>query len=342
MSDDGSTPHDALLVDLDGTVYRGREAIDGAVETLEAARGRGVRLAYVTNNAARGPQEVADHLAELGLTVSGPDVVTSAQAAAAVLAERCVPGTRVLVLGTEALAVEVSGVGLEPVRRAADDPGAVVQGHSPQTGWAELAEATVALGAGALWVACNVDLTLPNERGLLPGNGSMVAAVRAASGREPEVAGKPAAPLLRQSIERVGAGRPLVVGDRLDTDIAGAYEVGADSLLVLTGVSTAAQLLDAPASRRPTHLGGDLRVLDEDLDAARLDAPDEGWSADAADGDGGGVVVTLHGTGDPVAALRVLCAAVWARAGAGGTTAAVRADGDDAADVITALDLRRA
>jgi HAD superfamily hydrolase (TIGR01450 family) len=302
--------HDALLVDLDGTVYRGPSAIEGAVESLEAVRSRAT-VSYVTNNASRGPEEVADHLRELGLTVSTDDVVTSAQAAASVLADQCEPGAPVLVVGTEALVEEVRLVGLTPVRSAEDEPVAVVQGHSPDTGWRILAEAGLALHRGAHWVACNVDPTLPNERGLMPGNGSMVAVLRTAYGLEPEVAGKPAAPLLRQAVARVGAQRPLVIGDRLDTDIAGAHAVDAESLLVLTGVSTAADLLAARPEYRPTFLGHDLRVLGEDLAATHVsDGDTGGWSAHR---DGDSLVLTANDarTGDDVAALRALCRVAW-------------------------------
>jgi glycerol-1-phosphatase len=329
------TDHDALLVDLDGTVYRGPDAIPGAVESLEAVRASAT-VSYVTNNASRGPDEVADHLRHLGLTLDPHDVVTSAQAGAAVLAEQVAPGSRVLVVGSESLAEEIRLVGLEPVRAEDDAPVAVVQGHSPDTGWRILAEATLALNRGATWVACNVDVTLPNERGLLPGNGAMVAALRAASGREPTVAGKPAAPLLQQAIERAGARRPLVVGDRLDTDIAGGHAVGADSLLVLTGVSTAAGLLAAPSDQRPTYLGADLRVLDADLaPTAVADGDTGGFTARREDG----ALVLAGGGDDPTAALRALCRAAWA---SGDGWDGVRADGERAEKVISALGLVRA
>jgi HAD superfamily hydrolase (TIGR01450 family) len=307
--------YDALLVDLDGTVYRGPSAIEGAVESLEAAR-REATVSYVTNNASRGPEEVAEHLRRLGLTVAAEDVVTSAQAGAAVLAGHCAPGARVLVVGTEALAEEIRLVGLEPVRSDADDPVAVVQGHSPDTDWRILAEAGLALHRGAHWVACNIDPTLPDQRGLMPGNGSLVAALRHAYGLEPEVAGKPAAPLLRQAVERVGAQRPLVIGDRLDTDIAGGHAIEADTLLVLTGVSTPAGVLAAPPEHRPTFIGADLTVLGGDLAAIAVAGGDtRGWSARregdalvlAADGDDTG-----DGTAeDRVAALRALCRVAW-------------------------------
>ncbi|WP_018332211.1 HAD-IIA family hydrolase [Actinomycetospora chiangmaiensis] len=334
------TRHDALLVDLDGTVYAGPDAIPGAVEALEAARGRGATVSYVTNNASRTPGAVAGHLADLGLTVTEDDVVTSAQAGAAVLAEQLDPGATVLVLGTDALADEITAVGLKPVRTHDDEPVAVVQGHSPDTGWRQLAEATLALADGATWVACNIDPTLPSERGLLPGNGSMVAALRHASRQEPQVAGKPAAPLLRQAMERVGAHTPLVVGDRLDTDIAGGHAVGAESLLVLTGVSTAADLLAAPPEQRPTYVAAGLEALG-DLDAVRV-GHDDGWRATAHD-DGSLELAAPADAGDTAedraAAVRALCTAHWDAVGDDPRAPTVRAADEVAGRTISALGL---
>ncbi|MBF6222510.1 HAD-IIA family hydrolase [Nocardia abscessus] len=252
----------ALLLDLDGTLYRGHEVIAGAPEALAARRQAEQRLVYVTNNASRGPEVVAAHLSELGFPASCDDVVTSAQAAARLLAERLDRGARVLVVGTDDLAGEVDAAGLRPIRRFdGEAPAAVVQGHSPQTAWPDLAEAAYALRSGALWIAANTDKTLPNERGLAPGNGAMVAALRAASDREPIVAGKPYAPLLEDAILRAGSRSALVVGDRLDTDIEGANRVGLDSLLVLTGVSTLGELRKAPDVQIPTFVADSLDAL---------------------------------------------------------------------------------
>nr|WP_280236834.1 HAD-IIA family hydrolase [Nocardia cyriacigeorgica] len=249
----------ALLLDLDGTLYRGPDVIDGAPQALA---GGAQRLVYVTNNASRGPGAVARHLAELGYQAGTEDVVTSAQAAARLLAERLAPRAQVLVVGTDDLAAEVTAAGLSPVRRFNGSvPAAVVQGHSPQTGWPDLAEAAYALRADALWVAANTDRTLPNERGLAPGNGAMVAALRAASDREPIVAGKPYAPLLEDALVRAGTRDALVVGDRLDTDIEGAQRVELDSLLVLTGVSTLAELPELSADLLPTYVAESLDAL---------------------------------------------------------------------------------
>ncbi|MGS2810324.1 HAD-IIA family hydrolase [Nocardia sp. MW-W600-9] len=258
--------YDALLLDLDGTLYRGPEVIDGGPKALAPDGDSAQRLVYVTNNAARGPRPVAEHLAELGYPATTDDVVTSAQAAAGMLAHRLAPGSRVLVVGTDDLAAEIIAVGLVPVRRFGDTPpDAVVQGHSPTTSWPDLAEAVYALRAGALWVAANTDRTLPNERGLAPGNGSMVAALRTASDREPLVAGKPFAPLMEDALERSGARAALVVGDRLDTDIEGATGLGLDSLLVLTGVSTLEDVLIAPPAQVPTFIATSLDALNDEI-----------------------------------------------------------------------------
>ena len=236
-----------------------------APEGVAGARAAGLRIAYVTNNASRPPALVAERLTGLGIPAVPEEVVTSAQAAARVLSQHVPAGATVLVLGTAALADEVRRVGCRPVLVLADagDRGvaAVVQGLSPDTCQRELADAVVALRGGALWVAANTDLTLPSVRGPLPGNGAFVEVLRMITGLEPLVAGKPDPALHRESVERVDARRPLVVGDRLDTDVLGAVRGDADSLLVLTGVTDRQALLDAPAGSRPTYVSSDLRGL---------------------------------------------------------------------------------
>ncbi len=262
--------YDALLLDLDGTVYLGGQPIDHVAPALGRARQQGARSVFVTNNASRPPAEVAESLAGMGIRAQPEDVLTSPQAAAVMLTDRHPAGTKVLVIGAPWLAESVREAGLVPVRLATDEPDAVVQGHSPETGWRELAEACIALRAGADWVACNVDSTLPTDRGLLPGNGSMVAALVAATGLHPRVAGKPESPLLDAAVRLVGSKKPLVVGDRLDTDIACAVAADTPSLLVFSGVSTAADLLAAPPAQRPTYLAFDLRGLVDEDRAVRI------------------------------------------------------------------------
>ncbi len=254
--------YDVALLDLDGVVYLGPDAVPHAPDALESAREAGMRLAFVTNNAARTPAAVARHLSELGISAEPDEVVTSAQAAAHVLADRLPSGARVLVLGDDGLFEALRERGLEPVLSAEDAPAAVVQGYSPTLGWRQLAEGAVAINRGLPWVATNLDRTVPSARGPLPGNGSMVAALQHATGHDPDIAtGKPDPTMHLESVERTGAKRPLIVGDRLDTDIEGAVRAECASLLVFTGVTTAADLLAAPESRRPTYLGLDLRAL---------------------------------------------------------------------------------
>ena len=253
--------HDALLLDLDGVVYAGTEALPHAAKALAEARRLGVHLAFVTNNASRTPAQVAGMLSGMGIPAEPRDVVTSAQAAARVLAELLPDGSSVLVVGGEGLLEAVGNRGFTVVNSAADRPQAVVQGFSPDVGWRQLAEATYALHAGAVYVASNTDLTIPTAQGIGPGNGLLVHAVRTASGVEPTVAGKPETPLMAESVERVAAAHPLVVGDRLDTDIAGANRAGIPSLLVFTGVTDVRGLLTAQPEERPTYLGLDLRAL---------------------------------------------------------------------------------
>ena len=298
--------HDCLLLDLDGTVFRGHAPTSGAVETLAALT---ARTLFVTNNASRAPGEVAEHLRAMGFAAQTEDVVTSAQSAARLLTAQLPPGSPVLIVGTESLAAEVRNVGLKPVRLWADAPVAVVQGHSPQTGWPDLAEAALAIRGGALWVAANVDLTLPSERGLLPGNGAMVAALRAATDSEPQVAGKPQPTLLTDALARGHFHTPLVVGDRLDTDIAGANAAGLPSLLVLCGVSTADDTVRAAVGQRPDYIARDLRSLCAGGDMLRV-GPHPAWHIDI-----GSTAVTVRSTGsDPVddlSVVRATASAVW-------------------------------
>jgi len=317
--------HDCLLLDLDGTVFRGHEPTEGAIDSLDRAD---TRKLFVTNNASRAAEEVAEHLRELGFTATADDVVTSAQSAAGLLAQQLPAGAKVLVVGTDALAEEVATAGLTPVRLFSDEPVAVVQGHSTTTGWPILAEAALAIRAGALWVAANVDRTLPTERGLLPGNGAMVAALKAATDAEPQVAGKPAPALMRDALARGAFHSPLVVGDRLDTDIEGANAADLPSLMVLTGVNNAADAVHACPAQRPTFIGADLRDLHADADTLAV-AAHPAWHVEVGDG-----AVTVSATGadpgdDGLSAVRATARTVW-DAAADGRPITVLA-GDDTA-----------
>ncbi len=290
---------DVALLDLDGVIYRGSDAVPHAAEALQAAQEAGMRLAFVTNNALRPPGAVADKLTGMDVPAETSDVVTSAQAAARMLAERLDEGSRVLVTGGAGLRQAVSERGFVPVDSADEDPAAVVQGYDPELTYERLCEAALAIRAGRLWIASNLDSTVPAERGLLPGAGSFVALLRTATEKTPLVAGKPERALHEESIRRTDAKHPLVIGDRLDTDIEGAVRAGTPSLLVLTGVVDSAAAVAAPAGQRPSFLGSDLRALlrpapDVDVETepsgavesrcGRLVLPRRGGGADLAAG----------------------------------------------------------
>ncbi len=262
------TDVDVVLADLDGVVYAGAHALPHAVESLLAA-GRTRRLGYITNNASRTDATVAAHLVELGLIeTTARDVVTSPQAAMRLLTSRIAPGSTVLVIGGEGLVVEVERAGFTVTRSAEDSPSAVVQGFAPEVGWVHLAEAAYALATpesegGIPWIATNTDWTIPQARGIAPGNGTLVSAVHAATHRLADVAGKPERPIFDEAVARFDAVHPLFIGDRLDTDIQGAQAAGIESALVLTGIDRPKHVLAAPLNARPTYILGDLRELDE-------------------------------------------------------------------------------
>src|SRR5260221_4783187 len=255
--------YDVALLDLVGVVYSGPDPIDGAVDALAAARKAGLRLAFVTNNASRSPSAIAEHLTRLGVPAGSADVVTSAQAAATLIANRFPAGSPVLVAGSNGLRLAVRERRLRPVSLAADHPVAVVQGYAPDMNYGLLAEAGVAVRDGAFYVATNSDSTLPTPRGPQPGNGSLLQVIITATGTRPVVAGKPETPLHAEAVARTGARHPLVVGDRLDTDIEGAVRGGADAMLVMTRVTAARDAVLAPPRGRPTYVAADLGGLRE-------------------------------------------------------------------------------
>ncbi len=334
MSDDLAGGYDLVIFDLDGVVYLIDKPIPGAADAIGQLRERRTAVAYATNNASRRAASVAELLTGMGVPAEPAEVLTSAGAAAALLAEKLPAGAPVLVVGADALRDEVVDAGLTPVGSAEDKPAAVVQGYGPEVGWRILAEAALAVRAGALWMATNTDRTLPSPRGPLPGNGSLVAVLRTALDREPDVVvGKPEPALFTTAASLSHAERPLAVGDRLDTDIQGAVTAGLDSLLVLTGVSSAADLLAAEPSRRPAFVAADLSGLFRPApDAAvPLNAGEAGGWRVNRDGD----TVTLDGSGDPVVALRLLCAATWDGAPVDG----IRPASDAAGDVLTSWGL---
>jgi glycerol 3-phosphatase-2 len=304
---------DLALLDLDGVVYIGADAVPHATDALQRAREAGMTLRFVTNNASRPAHTVAEHLNELGISTEDDEVVTSAMAAAAILAKRFPPDSRILVVGGEGLFWALRREGLRPVGSMDEQPVAVVQGFSPDVGWRHLAEGTRAVRAGLPWLATNTDLTVPTPYGPAPGNGTLVHAVRLATGVEPEVAGKPRPGLFLTAIEKSGASRPLVVGDRLDTDLEGARAADLPGLLVMTGVCTASGALAARPQERPTLLGADLRCLFEAHPTPRRGESPTAWTCGEAGvsvGEDGALRVDDAGE-DPLDLLRAACSAAW-------------------------------
>jgi len=305
---------DVVLNDLDGVVYAGPGPIPHAVESLTRAASEGRRVGYITNNASRTDRAVAEHLRELGLETEPSDVVTSPQAAVALLASKVEDGATIMVVGGDGLVDELQKAGYDVTRSAEDSPAAVVQGFSPDVRWTDLAEAAFALQTpedegGIPWIATNTDWTIPRDRGIAPGNGTLVSAVHTAVGRLAEVAGKPEAPIFHAAVERFGARKPLMVGDRLDTDIQGARAAGVDSALVLTGIDRPKHVLAAPEHARPTYVLADMRGLFEPYPVIRQ--RDEVTTVGDASIRIDGPDITILSEGSDLDMLRAAAHGIW-------------------------------
>ena len=250
--------YDALLFDLDGVLFRGDEPVPNAPETIRTVREIDARIVFVTNNSSRTPEQVAAKLTRLGIAADPAEVVTSALATADLLAERRVESAYAIGGAGVIRALEDAGISVLDGEPA--DVSHVVVGIDEDLTYAKLRTACVLVQAGAHLVATNADRTFPSSGGQLwPGAGALVAAIMAATGVEAEVVGKPFPPLFESALRRSGGAKPLVIGDRLDTDIAGADALGWDSLLVLTGVS---DLRELEVSRvQPSYVAPDLTAL---------------------------------------------------------------------------------
>ena len=265
---------DGFIVDADGVLYRGSAPVPYAIDAMtEVAQSR--PWCVVTNNAANAPRVVAEKLRGLGLVADDDNIVTSPQGAAVFLAQHHIAAAaHVFVVGGAGIDHALLEAGFLPVREPDPSAVAVVQGLGMEVCWSDLANAGYAIQSGALWVATNPDTSLPTEQGLAPGNGALVAALTATLGRQPDaVTGKPGPLLFEVAAQRLAAGTPLVIGDRVDTDIRGANRAGMESLLVLTGVVQApdlATLVSVDPEFRPTYLAADLRALADSVDGARI------------------------------------------------------------------------
>ncbi|MGH3361262.1 MAG: HAD-IIA family hydrolase [Nocardioides sp.] len=301
--------HDLAMFDLDGVVYIGVEAVPGSPEQLARVRDAGIAVAYVTNNASRPPEAVVEKLARIGVPAEPGDVVTSAQAAAHLLAERYGAGAPIAFLGAAGLETALAEAGLTPSAVDEDSAVALATGYGPDVVWRDVMRAAVRVREGLPWIASNADLSLPTKFGTAPGHGVMVEMIERFSGKRAEVAGKPQKPLLEETIRRVGGDAPLMVGDRLDTDIEGAFNAGVPSLLVMTGVTGVAELVAATPELRPTYLAADLGGLFTPHPAPARDQDAwtcGGWRSRIA---GGRLVVEGDGTLDDW--WRSVAAAAW-------------------------------
>lgn len=299
-----------LLLDLDGVIYAGDHAIVDAVESIAAIRSLGIPVGYVTNNSSRKPETIAEQLRGFGLELETNDVISSAQAGVELLSTMIPQGAKVLVVGGEGLRSRVLDAGFELVASSDAKPAAVIQGFAPEVGWKDLAEASYSIQGGAKWVATNQDWTIPRERGLAPGNGTLVSAVHTAVGQLPVVAGKPERAIFETAMREFSTDSAIYVGDRLDTDVVGANKAGLGSALVMTGVTTRKELLGARADSRPAYVLGTLQEL---LSAYRAPTKTKrGYKLGDAEVEilGDRVVVSF---GDPKSldALKAACLAIW-------------------------------
>jgi glycerol 3-phosphatase-2 len=253
--------YDTLLADLDGVIYEGKNPIEPAPSVINELQSSGIKVAYVTNNSSRRPETVAEQLVGFGVNATAVQVVGSAQTGVELLSTLIEPGARVLVVGGEGLRTAVIDAGFELVASSDDQPAGVIQGFAPEVSWLDLAEASYSIQGGAKWVATNQDWTIPREKGLAPGNGTLVSAVHTATGILPPVAGKPEPAIYHSAVKRTQALRPLFIGDRIDTDIIGANRAGMDSVLVLTGVSTRKEVLGIKPEGRPTYIVESTQLL---------------------------------------------------------------------------------
>jgi HAD superfamily hydrolase (TIGR01450 family) len=278
-----------LLVDLDGVVYRGSDPVPGVAAVLADRASRGDDVVYVTNNSMHYRLDYQTRLAAMGAPVTPDTVVSSARATAAYLRDHDKGIRRVLVLGGNGLERELRDEGYDVVTSgvaatrmsqepidgyaAAGRPDAVVVGLDPNLTYARLVVASDSIRAGAHFIATNRDPVYPSERGLRPGAGSIVIALEAATGVVPVSIGKPAPYLLEAAAHAVGRepAEAIMIGDGIPTDLAAAHAVGARCILMLTGVTTRAEVDALPADRQPTAIAADATELAAILD--RLGVP---------------------------------------------------------------------
>lgn len=247
------------MFDMDGVLYRGKQTLEGVHELLAFLDARGIIYGCITNNATLTPEQYEDKLAAMEIVMPAGRVVTSALATARYLRDHYPQGTRVLIIGMDGLRQALLGDGYFVEDR--QTPDLVVQGADFELTYTRVKEACLAIRRGARYIATNPDKTFPSEEGLIPGAGAVLAMLEAASDVRAFVIGKPAPTMFHVALDLLGgaAATCLVIGDRLDTDIAGAHNAGMPGALVLTGVSTREELATSPV--RPNAVFADLVEL---------------------------------------------------------------------------------
>ena len=300
---------DLLLADLDGVVYEGGKAIDQAVPAINHLQ-QEISVGYVTNNSSRHPETIAEQLRAFGIDTQANSIISSAQTAVELLETKVPVGAKVLVVGGQGLRHYVSSAGFQIVQSSSDNPVAVIQGFAPDVSWKDLAEASFAIQNGAIWIATNSDWTLPQERGIAPGNGTLVSAVHTAVGQFPIVAGKPEPAIFRTALKVFEPEAAIFVGDRLETDVLGASKVGIKTAIVLTGIATKKDLLAAKPDERPDYILDTLKDLTEDYPEMRQTK--RGWRCRDAEVELlGDKVLVVAGNPRSTDALRAACKVIW-------------------------------
>lgn len=255
--------YDQLILDLDGCVYLGEEALPGAVEAVESLRAAGKRIAFATNNSRFATEEYVTKLWRLGVQASVADVVTVGGAAQHLLAETRA-GRTAFVVGTEAMRRHVSDAGLRVLNGTdlASRAEVVVIAGTDELVYDDLRNATLAVRRGADFLATGRDPTYPQPDGLWPGTGAILAAVELASDQTALIIGKPKPQLFLTAVDRLGEGRTLVVGDNLEMDVVAAGEAGLDAALVLSGHTSAEQAARSDGDDpRPVTVADSLAAL---------------------------------------------------------------------------------
>lgn len=302
--------YDTVLCDLDGVIYEGTHAIIDAPETISALKSQGIPVGYVTNNSSRKPETIADQLVNFGISATPEEVIGSAKTGVEILQNMIAPGAKVLVVGGEGLRSRVVEAGFELVQSSDEKPAAVIQGFDPSVAWTDLAEASYSIANGAKWVATNQDWTIPREKGIAPGNGTLVSAVHTAVGQLPIVAGKPEPAIFKTAVSHFDSKRAVFIGDRIDTDIRGANRAELDSVLVMTGIATRKEVLAAKPEDRPTYILATMAELLTDYESPKKTKHGFACGNTEVELLGNKVMVT-HGDPKSLSALRAACAVIW-------------------------------